>query len=155
MVADEQVRRIALFFLFSLMDEKMALQAAHTAIAQLKAAHPPGRNGEETEISSREVIRLCRKIAAQYRKLLPRNRPMTLPSSAWNLPKDIDLATWVRFQKDASDEEIIALVLAKILGYSEDEVAKGLEVSPGTVRFRIGKAVRQLGIAGRAGRALA
>ena len=148
---DEQVRRIALFFLFSLMDEKVALQAAQKTIAGLKAAgkstNPIG--SEATSIPAlpaTTIIATLRKMHDQHRKLVPRNRPLMIPSESWQLPAHVDAEAWIGFQKDSADTEIVAVVLSKILGYSDQDVAEGLNVSLGTARYRIGKGVKQLGL---------
>jgi hypothetical protein len=161
MITDEQARRIALFFLFSLVDEKVALQAAHKAAAQVKALSTPKPGSGPTppdnspQASNAAIIAILRKGFDQHRKLLPRNRPMIEPDSSWVLPthagkasdlKYIDIQGWFRFQKDSSYTEIVAVVLAKILGFDEYDIAEGLNISIGTVRYRIGKGVRQLGL---------
>jgi DNA-directed RNA polymerase specialized sigma24 family protein len=53
----------------------------------------------------------------------------------------------MKFHRSASDEEIVAASLSKLLGFAEQDIAVGLNVSIGTVRYRIGKAVRQIGAA--------
>lgn len=157
MVSDEQVRWIALFFLYSLMDEKIALQSAHKAIASLKArGHgdtprsnvdadtddaPVARSGG----AKVAIVRAVKKVWDQQRKSMPKNRPVVMPESAWILPDHVDIAPWAKFQKDAADEQVIAVVLSRILGFSDQDIAEGLNVSLGTVRYRIGKGIRQLG----------
>jgi hypothetical protein len=153
---DEQVRRIALFFLFSLMDEKVALQAAHKTIAGLKAAGEAvsgsvthdftSTSGSSSATSAITIIAALRKMHDQHRKLVPRNRPLMIPNSAWSLPENVDAEAWIKFQKDSADTEIVAVVLSKILSYSDQDIAEGLNVSLGTARYRIGKGVRQLGM---------
>ena len=150
MIADEQVRWIALFFLFSLLDEKTALLASETAVAQVKAI--PANDSPLVDESARRVqlISILRKVFEQNRKALARNRPATLPETSWVLPEGIDLRTWAKFQKDSSDGEVISVVLSKILGFTDYEIAEGLHISVGTARYRIGKGMRQLGTSIRA-----
>ncbi len=150
MITDEQVRWIALFFLFSFMDEKAALMAAASATAQFKGQPPtPGPLVDE---SARRVqmIRVLRKVFESNRKLLPRNRPATIPGSVWKIPEGLDIRAWSKFQKDSSDGEVISVVLSKILGFTDYEIAEGLNISIGTARYRIGKGMRQLGASVRA-----
>ncbi|MEK7358727.1 MAG: hypothetical protein AAB250_19940 [Bdellovibrionota bacterium] len=142
MLSDEQARGIALFFLFSLMDEKTALAAAHKAVASAKAAAP---KASQTP-SETAIVTVLRKTFETHRKLLPRNRPTEAPLS-WKLPPGIDAQAWAKFHQDSSDGEIVAIVLAKVLGFSEEAIAEGLNVSLGTLKYRIGKGMRQLGAA--------
>jgi len=137
MVNDEQVRWIALFFLYALMDEKIALQSAHKAIASLKAK---GYGGDTPA-----VVRAVKKVWDQQRKSMSKNRLAIAPESGWVLPDHVDIAPWAKFQKDAADDQVIAVVLSRILGFSDQDIAEGLNVSLGTVRYRIGKGIRQLG----------
>ncbi len=41
--------------------------------------------------------------------------------------------------------EVEAVLLSKILGFSDNEIAEGLGVTSGTVRYRIGRGLRHLG----------
>lgn len=137
MLSDDRVQKITIFFLFAIMDEKIALQAAHRAIAQLKTvADEPG---------DATTARVLSQTFNAHRKLLPRNRPATMPEAAWRLPSGVDIAAWSKFHRDSSDAEVVALVLSKFLGLNERAIAKGLSVSQGTVRYRVGKAIKHLG----------
>ena len=149
MVTEEQVRWIGLFFLFSFMDEKTALLATHRTVAHLKATVAADREAEEgkTVITRDVLIKTLRKMFDQHRRLLPRNRPTTQPESVWRLPDHFDIAAWSKFQKDSSDGEVVAVVLSRVLRFTDDEIAEGMNLSLGTVRYRLGKAIRQLGAA--------
>jgi hypothetical protein len=144
---NEQVRAIALFFLFALMDEKVALEAAHKTIAQIKAGQ--GRNFSggtaKGELAAGELVLLLRKAYDHYRKQVPRNRPTALPTTAWQLESLVDLAPWQRFQKEATEPEMVAVILSKILGLDDQAIADGLGISIGTARYRISKGIRNLG----------
>lgn len=139
MLSDDRVQRITIFFLFAIMDEKIALQAAHRAIAQLKTVG----QGEPDDANTARVLS---QTFNSHRKLLPRNRPATMPETAWRLPNGIDISIWSKFHRDASDAEVIALIMSKFLGLDVPAIAKGLSVSQGTVRYRIGKAIKHLGV---------
>lgn len=142
MISDEQVRWIALFFLFSFMDEKTALHSAHKAIAHLKASR--GSKPEET-VSNVAIIRSLKKTWEQQRKALPRNHVPVMPEHSWILPAQTDVSPWAKFQKDSSPEQLITVILSKVLRFTDHEIAEGLNISLGTARYRIGKGIRQLG----------
>ena len=145
MITDEQVRCIALFFLFALLDEKTALAAAETAAAQVKSLPQPV--GPLVDESARRVslIQILKKVFEANRKVLARNRPLAMSATVWTLPEGIDLRGWMKFQKDSSDGEVMAVVLSKLLGFTDYEIADGLNITVGTARYRIGKGMRQLG----------
>lgn len=136
MVTDQQVRNIALFFFFTFLDEKVAFEAAHKVVSALKAARLT---------DDAIVISAMRKYFEQYKKSIARNRNLPEFGLMVELPKNFDFALWRKFQKSSPENEIVALVLSKILNYSDEDVASGLNISLGTARYRIGKGVRNLG----------
>lgn len=140
MITDTQAREVALFFLLSLVDQKVALQAAHKAVAQIKALAPVGSN----EVSRIEVAGVLKRGFEQHRKLLPRNQPTEMSDTTLVFPEGTDFATWQKFYLQASDAEITSVILVKILGFTEEEVAESFNVSLGTVKYRVAKGVRQL-----------
>jgi DNA-directed RNA polymerase specialized sigma24 family protein len=146
--SDSQIRSIALFYLFSFMDEKAALDASHRTIAHLKAVRGHDENREHTsDVDGVQLIRLLSKTYKQHRKHLARNKAATpMPmETAWQFPVGFDLSIWAKFQKDSNETEVIAVLLSKVLGFSDAIIAEGLNVSTGTARYRIGKGIRQLG----------
>jgi hypothetical protein len=121
---EQEIRKIALFFFFATLDAKRALDFAVSAFSILhKGSLKPG-----------------------FSKIL-RGRPNYNSEAGWILPTGVDLAAWTTFQKGASDEELLATIWSQILNISDHEIAKGLQVSVGTVRFRVAKGLRSLGAA--------
>ncbi len=151
----EQARAIGLFFLLGLMEERVALSAASHAIAQLKAefSELSRKDREREAVSVEAVIKVCRASWKTYRKLIPRNQATVAPVDAWTVPANIDLAVWARYQKDAPDEDIMAVLFSLVLGMSDKDLAEGFQTSVGTIRYRLGKGVRQLGLVARGSRA--
>jgi hypothetical protein len=141
MVSSDLAQEVALFYLLSLMDEKLALSAAHKSIAQLKAIKPL-ENGTHDRV---EVARVLRKGFDAHRKMLSRNRPTEMGDQVLTFPGGTDFSTWQKFYRASSDGEITAVVLTRILGFSEVEVAEGFNVSAGTMKYRVAKGIRQLG----------
>lgn len=137
MVSSDQAREIALFFLLTLMDEKLALSAAHKSIAQLKVMGPTAERGD--------VARVLRKTFDTHRKMLSRNRPTEMSENVLTFPDGTNFATWQKFYQSSSDAEVTAVALVRILGYPESAVAEGFSVSSGTMHYRVAKGMRQLG----------
>jgi DNA-directed RNA polymerase specialized sigma24 family protein len=136
---DERARKIALFFLFSLADERVAFQAAHKAIAQFKGSSQQAHLDAST-------IRILKKIYDRHKMLLDRDTIANAePPSSWLLESGISAEHWLRFKRNSSDQEVLALVFSRIIGFTETEIADGLGVSAGTIRYRVGKALRHLG----------
>jgi hypothetical protein len=138
----DQVREIGLFFLMGFMDEKVALAAASRCVAKVKAS----QDSASTQLEAVEMIKICRDAWKTFRKQIPRNQPLTTPADSWVVPEDLDISIWARYQKDAADEDVMALLFSLVLGVSDQDLAEGFQTSVGTIRYRLGKGVRQLGL---------
>ncbi|CAN5597541.1 hypothetical protein BH10BDE1_BH10BDE1_31680 [soil metagenome] len=147
----EQARAIGLFFLLGLMEERVALSAAARAIAQLKAdfSEISRKDREQNLVPTDAIIKACHESWKVHRKQIPRNQPSVPPETAWKVPANIDLGTWARYQRDAPDEDVMTLLFSLVLGITDDELSEGFQTSVGTIRYRLGKAVRQLGLVAR------
>lgn len=147
----EQARQIGLFFLLGLKEERIALSAAGRAIAQLKAefSEISRKDREQQTVAASAIIRVCRQSWKVHRKQIPRNRIGAAPEEAWVVPDNVDLTVWMRYQKDAPDEDIMTVLFSLVLGISDDDLAEGFQTSVGTIRYRLGKGVRQLGLIAR------
>lgn len=93
---------------------------------------------------------------AEWVRALHRGRKkLKIPTSVqWNgpselegffIPTDLDLAVWAAFLSTAHFEECEAVLLSHMIGFSDMEIATGLGVSEGTVRYRVGRGLRHLG----------
>jgi hypothetical protein len=74
-----------------------------------------------------------------------RGRPNTSVESGWLIPEGIDLGPWREFQKNASEDELLTVIWSKILKFSDLEISEGLGITQGTIRYRLGRALRKLG----------
>ncbi len=146
MIDHESVRKTALFFLLTLMDEAVAQTASHKAVAQLKS----GLAKNEIAPSDEQLVQILNKIYLQTKGQVPRNRALERPIT-WLQVDDAgpSIDAWRKFQRDATEAEVVAVALGKILGIKEDVVAAGIGVSLGTIHYRIGKGVRLLGKAAK------
>lgn len=144
MVTEEHVRKIALFFLFAFSEEKVAVEAAHKAVSSLKAL--------QAAPDDADVVRVIRKSYDHFKKSTHRTRQPAEPMTSLVPASGVDPATWRKFQKDSGEVEIVAVILARILKLDEEAIAKGLNVSLGTARYRVGKGVRSLGLVVNSGK---
>lgn len=162
MVSDAQVRTITLFFLFSLMDEKLAIEAASKTIAQVKSnksfkSKKSAKQGiVESDSESNvdqlggdhfqlEIIPILKKGFDYYRKYISRSQISSTPTTAWKLPESTSLEAWRLFHSEVSEAELIAVTLSKILRFHDESISRGLGVSLGTIRYRTSKGTRLLG----------
>jgi hypothetical protein len=153
MANEQQVRKIALFFFFTLLDEKIAFEAAHKAVSALKAKWPmristgvnTGVNTSKSVLPDAAIIVALKRTFEQFKKSVSRNPVLGDFDSMIEMPRGSELAAWRAFQRTSPENEIIAVVLSKILHFEDKAVAKGLNISLGTARYRIGKGIRSLG----------
>lgn len=138
-MSDDQIRAVALFFHFAFLHDALALQAAQKALSLLRR-----RAGKNKIYSQTQIVEVTWQVFLRYKKSLQRIKPRVGESQAWLLPS-IDFAPWRQFHKESEEGERLALIWSKILGLSDQDVALGLGVSTGTVRFRVGNALRRLG----------
>lgn len=138
----EQARDVGLFFLLGLMDEKVAMAAAGSAVAKVKATE----KSTDDLVPAVQLIGICRQTWKTYRRMAPRNQPVEIPDAAWVVPSEIDIAIWARYQKDAPDEDVMTILFSLVLGFRDEDLAEGFHTSVGTIRYRLGKGIRQLGL---------
>lgn len=143
-----------MFFLLGLMEERIALAAAQKTVAQLKASFPETaiKGRQSATVPTVDLVRACRaswKAYSQQAYDAISNPSAASPAASWVVPADIDIAVWSRFQKEAPEDEVAAILFSLVLGVSDDDLAQGFETSVGTIRYRLGKGIRQLGLASR------
>lgn len=88
-----------------------------------------------------EILKVLNTNKFQHR------RNQVLPASPiqfWPLPEAF-LKLWVKLCKRASLEEINALILNGLLGFSIEVISESMQVPEGTIRFRLGHGYRKLG----------
>jgi hypothetical protein len=135
------VRSIALFFFFALMDEKLALAASIKSVKlyRKQAAKTP-------EIPSQILlIRAILNVWNIERKSLSRGRQTTVFSKLWAMPPQLDLNPWKEFQKQSPNEELLSILFVTILGFKASDVAQAMNLSEGSIKYRLSKALSRLG----------
>ncbi len=140
-MAEVDAKSISLFFFFALLDEARAIEATTAAIKNYKQ-----------RLSKNPQIRAAvATVAATYqiwdknRNRFARGRHNFNSDSGWQFPENLDLGAWKEFQKTAQEDEFLALIWSQILKISDEDIALGLGISTGTLRYRTGRALRKLG----------
>jgi hypothetical protein len=73
------------------------------------------------------------------------NRASLVQKTKYILPPGVSLGAWRQFHKEAADDELMSVVWSQIVGFEDSVISQGLGVSEGTVRYRVGRGLRQLG----------
>lgn len=140
-MAEADAKSIALFFYFALLDDNKAIEAASQALALCR-----DRYQKNPDLKKNVAIVAATKIVwDRYKDRIFRGRPNTSVESGWLLPQGLDLGPWLEFQKMANEDELLAVIWSKILNISDGEISEGLGITQGTIRYRLGRALRKLG----------
>ncbi|KYG69129.1 hypothetical protein AZI87_07880 [Bdellovibrio bacteriovorus] len=140
-MTEADVQSIALFFYFALLDDQKAIEASSQALAlgrARKQRNPDLKN-------SVAIVAATKTVWDRYKSRVARGRPNTSVESGWLIPDGTDLGPWREFQKSASEDELLTVIWSKILKLEDDDISEGLGITQGTIRYRLGRALRKLG----------
>ena len=140
-MGESEVRSIALFFFFAFLDDLRAIEGSAQAISALEIK----KKKNPASASAVLIVMSTFAVWSKHHLKLNRGNPNFTNEAGWNIPTDIDLGPWREFQKLATQDELLSVIWSKILGFSETDIAQALGISEGTVRYRLGRALRKLG----------
>lgn len=133
------IETVAKYFYFSCLDEQISFTASLKALTDLK-------NRGALDKDARSVwIEVLNKWKPRLRSLRGGHWKHKPGESGFSFPADLHIDAWVNFLTSGESSEVEAVLLSKILGFRDDEIAEGLGVTPGTVRYRVGRGLRHLG----------
>lgn len=140
-MTEAEIKTIALFFYFALLDDKKAIEASTQALALCRE-----RKSQNSELSNAVIIVSATKaVWDKFKVRVSRGRPNTSVESGWLIPSGVDLGPWREFQKNAAEDELLTVIWSKILNIDDKDVSEGLGITTGTVRYRLGRSLRKLG----------
>lgn len=140
-MSESDVKSVALFFYFAFLDDKKAIEASTQALAICR-----DKKGSNPNINSDvAIVAATHAIWNKYKLRIVRGRPNSSVESGWLVPGNVDLGPWREFQKNATQDELLTVIWSKILNISEENISVGLGITQGTIRYRLGRALRKLG----------
>jgi hypothetical protein len=133
------IETVAKYFYFFSLDEQITFSASLKALAEIKS-----NDWLDLKFRSEWIAVLTKwKPRLQY---LHKKKWTGFPDEKGiSVPKNLDINGWNHFVNNADQVEVEAVLLSRILGFSDQEIAQGLAVSQGTVRYRVGRGLRHLG----------
>jgi hypothetical protein len=140
-MGESEVSSIALFFFFAFLDDRRALEASTQAITLFNTKKKKNPQFNEAVLTVMSTFSVWSKLHLK----LNRGNPNFSTEAGWSIPSDLDLGPWREFQKLATQDELLAVIWSKVLQLNEKDIAQGLGISEGTVRYRLGRALRKLG----------
>ena len=136
-------KRIALFFFFVFLDDRIAARATARALDHLKKQLkiPPTSAVVATDLQIvTTVMKVYRQAARSF--ALTQIHPS---AEAWRIPKNLDMGPWRQFRKQVDIEDVITVIWSQILNFKSPDIAAGMEVSEGTVLYRLAAGLKFLG----------
>ena len=138
---DRLKQDIANFYYFSLLNETVAVEAATKTYMEF--CKGLGEKKDDAPEKSK-LVHECHKGWSKFNKKAKFGGGTVL-EAGWQMPEGIDFGLWKHFVRDAEEEEYVAVIWSNVLNYSDEEIARGLGVTVGTVRHRTGRGLRKLG----------
>lgn len=128
------IERVILFFYLAFLNEERALAASARVISYFK-------NKSRLETASRdEVLQACAK---SFFKIYSKKDKIYSAEEFPNLHLNgVNLSSWYSFVMNSSPEEVLAVLFTNILNAQEEQIANIFNVSVGTVRHRLSRALR-------------
>lgn len=138
----DSIEKIALFFYFAFLDEVRAREAGRVVLKKLRQKTLGKDFSEDAEAEL--IVSLCDQHLEAFAQHV---KPTGLSFSAGQiiLPPKSNWGPWFEFRRLGDKNDFHATLWTRVLGFSEAVVAKGLNVSLGTVRFRVGRGLKSLG----------
>ena len=140
-MSDKDIRLLALFFYFALLDNKRAFDLTNQSYQfclKQKEKNPQIRNS---------VLIVATTI--KYWKIAQKNKskkwPYLTSDGGWTIPDKIDIGPWLEFQKTAPSEELLVIIWSKILNISFSDISIATEIPEGTLRYRMARATKNIG----------
>ena len=133
------VETVSKYFFFSALDERVSFSASLRVLSEIKA-----KNWLADEHRARWV-EILTKWKPRLKTIKPRAWTVTPTDRGFILPGSVDVSLWASFQSSVNPSEVEAVLLSQVLAFTDDEIADGLGVTVGTVRYRVGRGLRHLG----------
>lgn len=145
-MTDEIISKCTLFFFLLTLDDKIATETTIKSIQELKRVQLQRVGASAFENSDLEpLIKICMKEWFHIRQRYKKEQIQIINTKALNWPEHIDLNPWKEFQKQAPENDLIAVTWVHVLGVSELTLARCLNLSEGTIRYRVGNGLSLLG----------
>lgn len=127
------------YFFFLCLDEQVSFSASLKVLSELKSAN------FLDEVHRAQWVQTIHRWKPKLKKIRGRKWSENPETAGFEFVAELELANWVSFMSAAETEEVEAVLLSRVLGFSDEEISQGLGVTEGTVRYRVGRGLRHLG----------
>lgn len=133
------IETVAKYFYFSTLNEQLTFACSFRVLGELRA-------GGWIENGRRDRwVAVLSKWRGKMRRISPRDWKHYPNEKGFELPPTFKAEAWNNFLNNGEPSEVEAVLLSRILGFADEEIAEGLGVTRGTVRYRVGRGLRHLG----------
>lgn len=143
MTEEAQIKSVALFYFFSVLDDRLARQATVATARKIQ------QRTLKYNLNTSKIRVNIVSYTNQYWEKLKRQKKQGHSSisyeAGWLLSESIDIGIWKQFAKESEEDEFLAVIWSQILKFSDGEISEGLGVTEGTVRHRVGRGLKLLG----------
>ncbi len=130
---------VAKYFYFLSLDEQVAVGTSFRVLSEIKSQG-------YMDLSHRaQWIALAHRYRDKIKKIPRREWVLSPGEKGFSFPKGFDTSGWINFLNNGDVQEVEAVLLSRILNLPDEEVAAGLGVTIGTVRYRVGRGLRAMG----------
>ena len=130
---------VAKYFYFLTLDEQLTFAASFRVLGDLKT------QGQMSDPFRPRWVGVMRRYRGQLGQFVGRDWAHATGEHGFVLPKGFALTGWSNFLHNGDIHEIESVLFTRILGFSDEDVALGLGVTVGTIRYRTGRGLRSLG----------
>ena len=143
MTEEAQIRSVALFYFFAVLDDTLARQATIKTVRKLQSRLL--KQGIEDSKLKATIVSYTNQYWEVLKKQKRKGHSSISYEAGWLLSGSIDMGIWKQFAKEAEDDEFLAIIWSLILKFTDEEVSEGVGVTEGTVRHRVGRGLKLLG----------
>ncbi len=134
---------IGRFFFLIHLDEAAARESATLALNEWRSRIQKVAN--PAVMARPLLVQVLSEFFHRFKQVPQSGQPVVFSADDWVIPSDVDLGPWLEFRKLAETDELLAVLLLKVLNQSEDIVSVGMNVSVGTLRHRLSRGLKRLG----------
>lgn len=136
---EKLIRSTALFFYLNLFDSRLAYSAAQKALIDWRKI---GLKIGDSEAWPR-FIAVTTHVLSKIHRVKPADEEEA--QGHWQIPEGVDLELWRKFKNNCDSKDFLAVLYSRVLDLSDEEIAQGLKLTTGTVRYRVQKGLKRLG----------
>ena len=140
-MVEAEVKAISIFFFLMFLDNNLAMETSNQAVNLFQKKLSKDSSLDRAAL----LVAVTKEIWNKNKKRLQNEVYNQSEEFAWILPSKLNIDPWRELLKSAQEEELLSLIWSKILELADESDYVGAEISVGTHRYRLGKALKKLG----------